>query len=51
MFETGRAFDQNLASWNTASVSSMYQVHQLPSHARGLIALGGVSSIEQLLSC
>ena len=48
MFAYASVFDQNVARWNTASVSNMYTVCSLPSHAcmRAWLPLGGASSQE-----
>jgi surface protein len=39
MFTGASAFNQNISSWDTARVRSMYQVCSLPTDASGLIAL------------
>ena len=51
MFSSASAFNQNVASWSTASVSTMSDVCSLRSHACGQIALGGASRIDWVRAC
>jgi hypothetical protein len=46
MFASASAFNQNIASWNMASVSNTASVCSFSSNARGLMALGGSSSAK-----
>ena len=47
MFFSALAFNQNLASWNTASVSNMFRVRSAQWHARRLVTLR--RRLEQLV--
>ena len=46
VFSSAKAFNQDIAGWNTARVTTMASVCSLPLHARGLIARGGVVNNE-----
>jgi surface protein len=45
------AFNQNVGGWNTARVQDVSSVCSLPSHARGLIAVGRVTIDRAVVLC